>query len=406
MELSRKQFDFLVNSDARINIAEGSVRSGKTFIFGIRFLDYIKSGPKGNLMMAGKTIGSLERNVLLAEKGLFDLLGEGNFRYNRSKGEIYLPDRKIFVFGANDQSSVSKIQGLTVAGSLADEVTLFPENFTSMMVTRNSVPGSKLFWNCNPDSPYHFIKKSYIDNPKLKDIVKVFHFIMDDNPGLDPQYISDLKAMYSGLFYQRFIEGLWVLAEGTIYDMFSEDIHVKQVEEDFSGYFISVDYGTQNPTVFELWGRTSNGGYHLIKEYFYNGREEQRQKTDKEYADDMVSFIGDIPIDYIIADPSAASFIAQLRQYNLKVMPAKNNVLDGIRTVSTYLMDEKLTIDPSCKNTIREFGAYIWDSKSIEIGKDAPLKDNDHCQDALRYAIFTDSHIKGGRKSFYNRTRR
>ena len=183
-ELSKKQLHFLLYSNARLNIADGAIRSGKTFVFNLRWLDYIINGPKGTLLMAGKTIRTLERNVLKAENGLFDLLGEGNYKYNGSTGELQIGNRKIICIGASDERSENKIRGMTLAGALCDEVTLFPKSFIEQLIGRCSVAGSQLFWNCNPDSPYHFLKQEYLDNPKMKPLVKHWRFLMYDNPYL------------------------------------------------------------------------------------------------------------------------------------------------------------------------------------------------------------------------------
>lgn len=208
--LSKKQLDFLFTSTARLNIADGAVRSGKTHVFNLRWLDYIVNGPKGVLLMAGKTIRTLENNVLKAENGIFDLLGEGNYKYNGSRGELIIGDRKIICIGAADERSEGKIRGMTLAGALCDEVTLFPQSFIDQLMSRCSVVGSQLFWNCNPDSPYHYIKQEYLDNQKRKHQVKHWRFLMTDNPYLvksNPQYIEEAKTTYSGVFYKRNVLG-------------------------------------------------------------------------------------------------------------------------------------------------------------------------------------------------------
>lgn len=208
MNLSKKQFNFLVDSNTRISICDGAVRSGKTFIFSIRWLDYINNGPPGTLMMCGKTIRTLENNVLMANPGgLFEMLGEGNYKYNRSNGELFIGQRKIICIGANDEKAESKIRGMTLAGAMCDEVTLYPQNFITQLIARCSIKGAQLFWNCNPDNPNHYIKTDYIDNQELKNKVKVWHFLMEDNPALDPEYVADLKLMYNGVWYKRMIEG-------------------------------------------------------------------------------------------------------------------------------------------------------------------------------------------------------
>lgn len=379
MKLSQKQLKFLATSNARLNIADGAVRSGKTFIFNIRWLDYIANGPDGVLMMVGKTIRTLENNVLMASPGgLFEMLGEGNYKYNRSNGELYIGNRKILCIGANDEKSEGKIRGLTLAGAICDEITLYPQNFVNQLIARCSVKGAQLFWNCNPDSTNHFIKTDFIDNPKLKGKVKQFHFLMEDNPSLDPQYVADLKLMYSGVWYKRMIQGLWVQAEGLIYDMFGDRNIVTNLPQQFDRYYVSCDYGTQNPCVFLLFG-VKDDSHYLIKEYYYDGRNSQRQKTDEEYAIDFEEFVANYKLAGIAVDPSAASFIAALRKRKFVITPAKNSVLDGIRTTATFISLNKFFVHHSCKNTIKEFSAYSWDLKASKNGEDKPIKEYDHC---------------------------
>ena len=390
MQFSKKQYDFLINSNARINLCDGAVRSGKTFIMNIRWLDYIANGPPGTLLMTGKTIRTLENNVLTASPGgLFELLGEGNYKYNRSTGELHIGDRKILCIGAADEKAESKIRGLTIAGMLADEISLYPQNFVMQSIARCSIAGAQLFWSTNPDSPMHFLKTDFMDNPKIKDKLKQFHFLMDDNPSLDPEYVADLKLMYSGVWYKRMIEGLWVQAEGLVYDMFDTSRHVvSSLPESFDKYYVSCDYGTQNPCAFLLIGVKGDTNY-VIKEYYYDGRSRQKQKTDDEYAADFEDFIAGYRIAGIAVDPSAASFIAALRKRRLTIIQAKNSVLDGIRTLSTLLSLNKFYVHESCKNLIKEFGAYSWDLKASRSGEDKPVKDNDHALDASRYFAMT-----------------
>jgi len=389
IQFSPKQIDFLVNSNARINIADGAVRSGKTFIFNVRWLDYIMNGPPGTLLMAGKTIHSLERNVLTASMGLFEILGEGNYKYNRSTGELQVGDRKIICIGASNNASEGRIRGMTLAGALCDEVTLFPQNFVEQLLARCSVAGSKLFWNCNPDSPGHYIKTDYLDNEDIKDLVKSFHFLMDDNPALSPEYVAGLKRSTKGVFFKRNILGQWAQAEGVIYDMFDTDKHVvSELPASFDKYYVTADYGTMNPCAFLLFG-VKGDMHYLIKEYYYDGRKQKKQRTDSEYADDLQAFMANYKVAGLAVDPSAASWIVELRKRKLYITPAKNSVLDGIRTTSTQIALNKLFVHKSCKNTISEFQSYSWDEKASKQGEDKPIKENDHAMDALRYFFNT-----------------
>jgi PBSX family phage terminase large subunit len=392
-QLSAKQLNSVTKSTARINIWEGSVRSGKTIASIIRWVEYIKTGPQGDLLMVGKTERTLKRNILDV---IEDIVGSKNFRYNRGLGEVYIFGRKVYIVGANDERSEGKIRGMTLAGAYGDELTLWPESFFKMLLSRLSVKGAKLFGTTNPDSPYHWLKTEYIDNENIN--IKTFHFELDDNLALDPEYVIELKKEYTGLWYKRFIQGLWVLAEGTVYDMFDEGKHVTSKIPECERYWVAIDYGTNNPTVFLLQGQ-KNGVYYTLQEYYYDSSKTGHQKTDAEYASDLKKFIGNKYITNIIVDPSAASFIAQLKKdgfYNVR--KANNDVLDGIRHVSTLLSNGKYFIHESCKNLIKEKASYVWDAKAQQRGEDKPLKQNDHASDAERYGIM--SRVKGPAISF------
>lgn len=200
--------------------------------------------------------------------------------------------------------------------------------------------------------------------------------------------------MYTGVFYKRYIQGLWAMAEGIIYDMFDESKHVKKIM-DFcrllteNNRYVSIDYGTQNATVFLLWNKGVDGVWYCVREYYYSGREKGKQKTDSEYVDDFIDWLDDVKIKAAIVDPSAASFIAELRKRGIKVIKAKNGVEDGIRVVGTLLNQNKIAFEEGCVNTRKEFASYIWDEKAAQRGEDKPVKEHDHAMDAVRYFAYT-----------------
>ena len=213
---------------------------------------------------------------------------------------------------------------------------------------------------------------------------------MDDNLSLSERIKARYRAMYTGVFYKRYILGLWAVAEGIIYDMFDIEKHVTSEKQSTIGSkYVSVDYGTQNATVYLLWEKNQKGQWVATKEYYYSGRDEAAQKTDGEYADDMEEFLEGINVESIIVDPAAASFIAELKKRGFKVKKAKNDVLDGIRFVGNLLNLGVLLFQECCKETIKEFGSYIWDDKALERGEDKPVKQHDHCLDSVRYFAYT-----------------
>lgn len=284
---------------------------------------------------------------------------------------------------------------ITLAGCFFDEVALMPQSFVNQATGRCSVDGSKYWFNCNPDGPFHWFKVEWIDKKVEKNILYL-HFTMDDNLSLSENIKLRYRNMYSGIFFKRYILGLWVVAEGVIYSMFDVAKHIQEiVTTKTDEYYVSIDYGTQNATVFLLWVKRKDASY-CIKEYCYSGRDTGIQKTDLEYANDLKEFVGDLKIRRIIVDPSAASFIAQLKKFNFKIKKANNDVLDGIRFTATLLNECKIFFSDSCSNTIKEFNSYVWDEKAADRGEDKPIKDNDHSMDAVRYYCYT--MLKSGNK--------
>lgn len=378
-------------------IADGAIRSGKTVSMSLSFVLWAMSSFSGqNFAMCGKTIGSFRRNVLFWLKLMLKSRGYAVTDHRAdnlvviSRGEV---ENYFYIFGGKDERSQDLIQGITLAGVFFDEVALMPESFVNQATGRCSVDGSKFWFNCNPDGPYHWFKQNWIDRRKEKHLIYL-HFTMDDNLSLSEAVKQRYRGMYSGVFYKRYIQGLWCMAEGIIYDMFSEDHHVRKLK-DFAGQlighnrYVSCDYGTQNATVFLLWEKGLDGVWYCTREYYYSGRDTGKQKTDSQYADDLEKWLNGTRIRGIIVDPAAASFIAELRKRGYKVVKAKNDVEDGIRLVSTLLNLGKIVFEEGCVNTRKEFASYIWDEKAAEHGEDKPVKQFDHAMDALRYFCYT-----------------
>lgn len=384
------------HKDKDIIIADGAIRSGKTIAMICSFLRWSMKTFKGeSFILAGKSIGALKRNVL---KPMFQILEAWGIRYeyNRSEHFIVIGTNTYYCFGANNEASQDVLQGLTAAGALADEVALFPKSFVDQMIGRCSVDGAKVFLNCNPKGPYHYIKTEFIDK-RFEKLIYYLHFTMDDNYSLSQKVKDRFRRMFSGVFFKRYILGLWVMAEGVIYDMFDEVRHkVPAVDRKYTQFYVSGDYGTQNPTTFSLWGKYL-GKWYKVKEYYYSGRDKGKQKTDEEFYQELEKFIGDIKVKAVIVDPSAASFIATIKKHGkFKVKNAKNDVLEGIRNVATALSDGLIFYNDCCLNTFREFFSYIWDEKAAERGEDKPVKQNDHCMDADRYFVNTILFHKPG----------
>lgn len=406
---SRKQLEVICNADAFINILEGSVRSGKTIASIVAWIDFVQSSPHRVFLMTGSTSDTLYRNVI---EDIERILGKKRARYVKSaKGGARLnlkfrnpayPDesKQKFIYkicycvGAHDERAEGRIRGMTVAGWYADEVTLYPESVVKQAINRMSLAGARAIWTTNPDSPYHPIKKEFIDKAAEKEY-KNWHFVLNDNLSLDEDYKKNIRNAYVGLWYKRMILGLWVLAEGAVYDMWDEKENTFTDDDLVPGFkslarrYISVDFGTKNATVFlDCWD--DGDTIWIMDEYYYSGKEKGRQKENSEYADDLETFAGDEHPLYVIIDPSAASFKTTLRNRGFRLKDADNEVLEGIRMTATMLAKRKIKVHRTrCINFQKEINGYVWDEKAALRGIEQPLKNDDHCMDAIRYFVKT-----------------
>lgn len=364
-------------------IADGAIRSGKSLCMSLSFVIWAMTEFNGeNFAMCGKTVGSFRRNVLVWLKRM--LTGRG-YQYTDRRADNLLIVRRgevendFYIFGGRDERSQDFIQGITLAGVFLDEVALMPESFVNQATGRCSVEGSKLWFNCNPSYPSHWFKEEWIDRRESKNLLYL-HFTMDDNLSLSDSVRDRYRALYTGVFYKRYIEGLWALAEGVIYPMYEEAIE-EPPHKGIEQYCLSIDYGTQNAFSAGLWGRVGTVWYRL-KEYYYSGRDTGVQKTDEEYAEDLDVFLADCPDERIltIVDPSAASFITLLQKRGgYRVIHANNDVDNGIRETATALKTGLIKISPRCYNWKREVQGYVWGDN------DVPIKLNDHAMDDTRY---------------------
>lgn len=386
-------------------ICEGTVRSGKSFSAALAYI--INSFVVNNYPvwgMSGRTIGGVYKNVIIPIDTVLQSLG---FKTTMKSSEnTYLVEiggkkKKFELFGGEGNYAYRAIQGRTFGGFLFDELTLHNKSFFQMAITRLSVENSKWWGTTNPDSPYHWVKKEYIDLAEEKNLI-VKKFVLMDNPALSDKVKAMYDRMYSGVFRKRYIEGLWILAEGVVYDMFRAEEHC------FSGElfahperFVAVDYGTTNPFV-ALYGSKEvcdNPKYIIHDEYCWDSKAENKQKTDAEYANDMERFYSENGLSKnvpVIIDPSAESFKVEMRRHKFTVINAENSVIDGIRTTASLMNQKRLLISRRCKTLLRELTLYSWDSRAQEKGIDKPIKEEDHANDALRYLCFTTHCMDNG----------
>jgi PBSX family phage terminase large subunit len=406
----QKQIDSIAHSTAKVNLWDGAVRAGKTMASLVAWLMYVANAPSGgDLVMVGKTIQTLYRNIFvpLMNPDLFGPIAR-EVKYTQGAPTARVLGRIVHVVGANDAKAESKIRGFTCAGAYVDEATLIPKDFWMMLKTRLSVQGSRLFATTNPDNPTHWLRKSEMIGTRDDD-VRHFHFQLDDNVFLDPDEVARLKRSFSGLYHRRFILGEWVLAEGAVYDMWDESVHVVDELPAISEWVgLGVDYGTTNPFAGILLGLGADNVLYAAAEYYFDSqaKEATRKKTDSEYFHEVEEVwmkqpcpeynpqIHRKPI-WRIVDPSAASYRALLHQNNIPQFEANNDVLDGIRLVGSLLSQEKLKVHRRCTHLIDEIPAYSWDDKAAEKGEDKPIKVADHSPDALRYVTKSTQAIWG-----------
>lgn len=366
-------------------ICDGAVRSGKTSIMMWSFVEWaMREFNFQRFGVCGKTVDSASKNIISPFISMSLAKSRYIMRWRRSEKVLEVRRGSVVnyfeIFGGKDEGSAALIQGRTLAGVLLDEVALMPRSFVEQALARCSVDGAKLWFSCNPESPQHWFKQEWIDQREKRNALYL-HFEMRDNPSLSEKTLAQYESRYTGVFYDRYIRGLWVLAEGLVYDFFGEDQIVDEVPQ--SGrYYISCDYGTLNPFSAGLWCLTSTGATR-IKEYYYSGRGTNAQKTDEEYYNEIRKLADGYHVEYVVIDPSAASFITTVfRHGEFRVVKADNEVMDGIRKTAVYLKSGRMKIHRSCKDAIREFGLYRWDEDSTV---DKVIKESDHAMDDIRY---------------------
>ncbi|WP_232481325.1 PBSX family phage terminase large subunit [Arthrobacter sp. YN] len=401
--ISPKQLHFMRNSFTRVNVCEGSIRSGKTIITLLRWLVFVARAPfGGELVMIGRTrdaiwrncIGPLQ-NVQLFGKAAFQVVG------NYGAPTVRIMGRVVHVLGASDAKAEKVIRGMTVAGAYVDEITVIPEEFFTQLLGRMSVPKAKLFGTSNPDSPAHWLKRKFLDRIGTLADWSSWHFTLDDNPALTEAYKNSIRQEFTGLWYRRFILGEWVAAEGAIYDMWEPEKHIipwDDLPEMRQLLGVGIDYGTTNATTALMLGLGEDNRLYMVDEWRYDAGQQQMRFTDAQLSDGIRTWMGGQHLPYVnslrpewtIVDPAAASFKVQLAADGLtNVINGDNNVLYGIRTTASLLSTDKLKISSRCEGFIQEAPGYSWDNKATEKGEDKPMKVADHSLDGGRYVIAT-----------------
>lgn len=386
-------------STPQIALWSGAVSSGKTISSLLAFLILLTRAPShGLVVVVGRTLQTIERNLLdpLSSPELFGPLA-GQVHHTPGSTTAVILGRTVHLVGASDARSEGRIRGATVALAYVDEATLVPQSFWMMLVSRLRVPGAKLLATTNPDHPGHWLRQDFVLRPDEVGM-RHWHFTLDDNPSLDPDYVTLLKQQYVGLWHRRFIEGAWIAGQGAVYDMWDPDEHIvawtdlPQIERLLC---LGVDHGTTNPTAALLLGIGSDGRLYLVDEYRHAPRHDTQRLTDAQQSSRLREWMGQphlpdgvrLPIEYVAVDPAAASFRVQLHADGLASSPANNDVAYGISLVATLLARRQLLVSDRCTGLINEIGGYSWDEKATEKGMDVPLKVDDHSVDSARYSL-------------------
>ncbi|MBB4931857.1 PBSX family phage terminase large subunit [Lipingzhangella halophila] len=398
--MSRKQVESIATSDGSVNIWDGAIRSGKTISSLLRWLFYVADAPRGGeLVMIGRTRETIGRNIMgpLQDPTLFGAIAS-QVSYTTGAPTATILGRKVHVIGASDAKAEKVIRGMTVAGSYCDELTVLPEEFFVQLLGRMSVPGAKLFATTNPDSPAHWLKVKFLDKLAQLPHWRYWHFTMRDNPELSADYIAQKETEFVGLWFRRFILGLWVAAEGAVFPMWDPDVHVVSVLPKMARLLSAgVDYGTTNATACLAIGLGVDGRLYAVDEWRHDPRAGAMSMTDGQLSEHLRGWLSqprlpeqpELLPEYTAVDPSAASLRVQMYRDGWSTTPADNNVNRGLGLLATLLAERQLLVSQACTGLISEIPGYSWDDKATERGEDKPLKVADHSIDGARYGVTT-----------------
>lgn len=400
MELSPSQAESILDCTASVNGWEGAIRSGKTIASLIAWAHYTLNAPPGHLAIFGWTLTTIQRNILDPLVNLHP----GIVKHTRGSNVAWILGREVQLVGFSDKRSEAVIRGLTLAGAYVDEATLMPEQTFVQLLGRLSVPGARLFFTTNPDSQSHWLRRRYLTRLDELSDWRVFHFTMDDNPSLSPEFIQSKHREFTGLWHRRFILGEWVSAEGTVFDTWDEQTHVipwGELPPMQRVLGVGIDYGTTNPTSAVILGLATDGTLYALDEWRHDPAKTQRRLTDADLSRRLRDWLtephhpaGNLDPEWVFIDPAAASFRVQLRtDGEQRVTNGDNRVGYGIRTIASLLALEALHVSDRCTGIIDEAPSYAWDPKATERGEDKPLKVADHSLDALRYVVTTTETV-------------
>lgn len=375
----------------RLTILEGAIRSAKTTANIFLFLNHVANFQKKTFIITGTSIASIKRNVLDEMSRLLNIDTGLN-----QKNEFKLKTNTIICFGCDSVDSYKSLKGFTAYGWLGNEVTDHHHNSIDQAFKRCSGKGARIWWDTNPSFPDHFIKTDYMDKDGYvlqsgQIEVKSWHFILDDNTKLPPDYIESVKrSTPTGMWYDRDILGLWVAAEGMIYKDFDYSKHVIEKLPEVEGktiklrdYFGGQDWGFSHKGVFGFYGTDHDGKVYRLLEIAESGKQ-------------IEFFIGEILKLYkdykrfpIYCDPARPDNISAFRNAGIDAYEANNAVVEGISFIAGQFKNDKyFIVRDNNQNWLLEIYGYRWrDNKK----KEEPIKELDDSMDSDRYAQF--SHL-------------
>lgn len=382
--------------DNWFNVAEGGKRGGKNVLITMAYCMILENHPSRIHLVAGVSTATARLNILDCDGyGLMNYF-EGRCRAGQYQNRdcLYVRtktgEKVVLISGGGKAGDEKLIKGNTYGTAYITEANECSPTFIREVFDRTiSSPDRKVFHDLNPKSEGHWYYTDILDFHEEKQKndpsygYNYGHFTIADNLSVTDAQLKAVLATYdkNSVWYARDILGLRKTAEGLVYDFFGEDQIVDEIPQ--SGrYYISCDYGTLNPFSAGLWCVTAAGATR-IREYYYSGRGTNAQKTDEEYYEEIRKLAEGYHVEYVVIDPSAASFITTVfRHGEFRVVKADNEVMDGIRKTAVYLKSGKMKIHRSCRDAIREFGLYRWDEDS---SVDKVIKESDHAMDDIRY---------------------
>jgi PBSX family phage terminase large subunit len=400
LPLSEKQIEYVCESNAFVNLAEGAVRSGKTASGLLRWLMYIadpKTPRTGDLVVTAKTYDTAVRNIFnpLRDARLFGPLAKAT-SYTRGAPTAMILGETVEVITFNDERAENRLRGMTCRGGYVDEWTLMPRGFHEQLTARVSVDGAQLFGNTNPDNPSHWLKTDMIDEAKpggrLASDWYVLKFLLDDNPSLTERVKERYRRQYKGLWHRRMILGDWCLAEGAVLSSYDPAKHVVKTLPQITRWIsLGIDHGVTSPFAALLLGVGADGNLYLVREWRWDSKERMQELSDAQYSRRLQKWLRELEVhpEWVCVDPSAKYFTRAMFDIGYTPVRADNEVVAGVQLVNSLLAEGLLYVHESCEGWIEEAPGYVWDEKAALLGEDKPRKEKDHSLDAGRYAIKT-----------------